>query len=122
VAYERCEDIGNVVGYNVRLESSSSENTQLMFCTTGVLLRRIVADPMLSGITCVILDEVHERDINTDFLLILIRELAVKRPELKVVVMSATLQVDLLRSYFTEVPALRVSSVHIIGSAYPVTR
>jgi hypothetical protein len=102
VAWERCEEVGGVVGYNVRLESAQSAATRLLFCTTGVLLRRLTSDPALGGVTHVVLDEVHERDMHTDFLLVILRDLLAVRPDLRVVVMSATIQIELFIRYFRQ--------------------
>ena len=63
VAYERGEAVGGTVGYHIRLESACGPATRLLFCTTGVLLRQLTTHPMLPGITTIILDEVHERDM-----------------------------------------------------------
>jgi HrpA-like RNA helicase len=102
VASERCEPVGGTVGYNVRLESAISNETQLLFCTTGVLLRRLVNDRFLEGVSHVIVDEVHERDVDSDFLLIILRDLLPVRRDLKVIIMSATLHLDLFLKYFSE--------------------
>ena len=75
VAAERTEPIGRTVGYSIRLESKRSAATRLLFCTTGVLLRRLHGDPELRGISHVIVDEVHERSLQSDFLLIILRDL-----------------------------------------------
>ena len=76
VAQEQClENVGSLVGYQVRLEAAAGKDTQLLFVTPGILLRRLQSSPTLSEFTHIILDEVHERDINTDFLLILLRDL-----------------------------------------------
>ena len=69
-----------------------SSNTRILFCTTGVLLRRLTEDPLLSGVSHVIVDEVHERSLDSDFLLVLLRDILPHRPTLKVVLMSATLK------------------------------
>lgn len=61
VAAERCEKVGESVGYSIRGESLRSAQTRLLFCTTGVLLRMIQSDPMLSGVSHIVIDEVHER-------------------------------------------------------------
>ena len=75
VAAERSEKVGSTVGYSVRLDSKQSKETRILFCTTGVMLRRLLSDPMLSNTTHVVLDEVHERTIESDLLLLLLREL-----------------------------------------------
>ena len=103
VAAERCEPIGNSVGYRVRLHGSEPRSIggTVQFVTTGVLLRRLVRDPEISDVSHVIIDEVHERDINTDFLLVLLKELIQTRRDLKVILMSATLDAESFSKYFT---------------------
>ena len=89
VAHEMCDKIGGLVGYQIRMESKRSKSTKLMFCTTGVLLRRIQDDPNLNGVTHVVVDEVHERQWQIDFLLVALRRLIHStRPNLKVVLVS----------------------------------
>ena len=63
MADERCESLGDVVGYTIRGDTRVSSSTCLRFCTTGVLIRRLMSDPLLEGVTHVVLDEVHERNI-----------------------------------------------------------
>ncbi len=74
---------GGFVGYQVRLDSNTCSTTRLVFCTTGILLRRLESDPMLIGVTHVVVDEVHERTIESDFLLYLLRALLCKRDDLR---------------------------------------
>ena len=102
VASERGERAGNSVGFSVRLHGCAprDEGASVEFVTTGVLLRRLMRDPGLRGVSHVMIDEVHERDINTDFLLVLLRALLRKRPELRVVLMSATLDAESFSDYF----------------------
>uniref|UniRef100_A0A8R1DZZ7 Probable ATP-dependent RNA helicase spindle-E n=1 Tax=Caenorhabditis japonica TaxID=281687 RepID=A0A8R1DZZ7_CAEJA len=102
VAKERGEPIGTTVGYHVRLESKLSERTVLTYCTTGVLLRTLTANPNASGITHIVVDEIHEREINTDYLLIALRECLKRRNYLKLVLMSATIEgnMGLFEKYF----------------------
>jgi HrpA-like RNA helicase len=101
VADERDETIGHSIGYTVRFNRRAPRKAggTIEFVTTGVLLRRIVNDPTLKDVGHVIIDEVHERDINTDFLLILLRDLLGKRPDLRVVLMSGELQYTLYTLY-----------------------
>ncbi|CAI5478313.1 unnamed protein product [Closterium sp. Yama58-4] len=115
VAAERGESIGQSVGYQVRLEARRSRATHLLFCTTGVLLRRLASDPLLTGVTHIVVDEIHERGMNEDFLLIVLRDLLPRRSDLKLVLMSATLNADLFSQYFNGAPTL-----HIPGFTYPV--
>ncbi|KAM0014067.1 putative RNA helicase [Helianthus debilis subsp. tardiflorus] len=115
VAAERGEKLGDSVGYKVRLEGIKGRDTRLLFCTTGILLRRLLLDRSLQGVTHVIVDEIHERGMNEDFLLIVLKELLLHRPELKLILMSATLNAELFSSYFGGAPM-----IHIPGFTYPV--
>lgn len=83
--------LGTEVGYVVRGDQQTSSLTRVEFCTAGVLLRRLLGDPALDGIGAVVLDEVHERAIDTDLAFAMVAELRELRPELRLVVMSATL-------------------------------
>uniref|UniRef100_A0A7N0VCD2 RNA helicase n=1 Tax=Kalanchoe fedtschenkoi TaxID=63787 RepID=A0A7N0VCD2_KALFE len=115
VATERGEQLGESVGYKVRLEGVKGRDTHLLFCTTGVLLRRLLVDRNLRGISHIIVDEIHERGMNEDFLLIILRDLLPHRPELKLILMSATLDAELFSSYFGGAPLIRIP-----GFTYPV--
>ncbi|KAF2302260.1 hypothetical protein GH714_033906 [Hevea brasiliensis] len=115
VAAERGEKLGESVGYKVRLEGIKGRDTRLLFCTTGILLRRLLVDRNLNGVTHVVVDEIHERGMNEDFLLIILRDLLPRRPELRLILMSATLNAELFSSYFGGAPML-----HIPGFTYPV--
>ena len=99
-----------MVGYQVRLEAASSKDTQLIFLTPGILLRKLQSSPMLSEYTHIIIDEVHERDKYTEFLLIRLRDLLPLRPDLRLVLMSATLQTEVLMNYFA--PSNTISGVN----------
>jgi len=100
VAQERAERVGDTVGYSIRLESVRSKRTRLLFCTTGVLLRRLQCDGDLAGVSAVFVDEVHERSVDSDFLIIILRNLLRRRRDLRVVLMSATLNADMFADYF----------------------
>ncbi|KAK2647975.1 hypothetical protein Ddye_015464 [Dipteronia dyeriana] len=115
VAAERGEQLGESVGYKVRLEGMRGRDTRLLFCTTGILLRRLLVDRNLKGVTHVIVDEIHERGMNEDFLLIVLKDLLPRRPDLRLILMSATLNAELFSSYFGGAPML-----HIPGFTYPV--
>ncbi|CAG4996985.1 unnamed protein product [Parnassius apollo] len=115
VADERVEKTGQVVGYQIRLESKVSAKTRLTFCTTGILLRRLEYDPQLNSVTHVIVDEVHERSEESDFLLLILRDLIKVRKDLTVILMSATLNADLFSDYFNKVPVLEIP-----GRTFPV--
>ncbi|XP_053567900.1 putative ATP-dependent RNA helicase DHX57 [Bombina bombina] len=115
VAQERAERVGLSVGYQIRLESVKSAATRLLYCTTGVLLRRLEGDTSLQGVTHVIVDEVHERTEESDFLLLVLKDVIMKQPDLKIILMSATLNAELFSNYFNKCPV-----VHIPGRTFPV--
>uniref|UniRef100_A0AAR2IMG4 Putative ATP-dependent RNA helicase DHX57 n=1 Tax=Pygocentrus nattereri TaxID=42514 RepID=A0AAR2IMG4_PYGNA len=115
VAQERAEALGHSTGYQIRLETVRSSSTRLLFCTTGVLLRRLEGDAELRGVTHVIVDEVHERTEESDFLLLVLKDLMMQRSDLKIILMSATLNADLFSQYFQNCP-----TIHIPGRTFPV--
>ncbi|KAH3859109.1 hypothetical protein DPMN_101756 [Dreissena polymorpha] len=100
VAEERADNLGRLVGYQIRMEKMQSSFTRLLFCTTGIVLRRLEGDTTLDGITHLIIDEVHERSEESDFLLMYLRDMLPRRPDLKVILMSATLNAQLFSQYF----------------------
>ncbi|XP_057292313.1 3'-5' RNA helicase YTHDC2-like [Hydractinia symbiolongicarpus] len=116
VAAERGEKVGETVGYQVRLDSKLSPSTLLQFCTNGVLLRLLmVGHKCLSNITHIIVDEIHERDVFSDYLMISLRDLLKTYKKLKVILMSATLNIDLFKKYFGS-----CQFIHIPGKCYEV--
>ncbi|KAH1262507.1 DExH-box ATP-dependent RNA helicase DExH1 [Glycine max] len=115
ISAERGESLGEAVGYQIRLESKRSAETRLLFCTTGVLLRQLVQDPDLTGVSHLLVDEIHERGMNEDFLIIILRDLLPRRPDLRLILMSATINADMFSKYFANAPTM-----HIPGFTYPV--
>ncbi|EDW06069.1 putative ATP-dependent RNA helicase DHX57 [Drosophila mojavensis] len=115
VAAERVDRIGRLVGYQIRLENKISESTRLTFCTTGILLRRLSSDPLLTNVSHVIVDEVHERSQDSDFLLLILKNILRERKDLKVILMSATLNASLFSNYFGGAPVLDIP-----GRTFPV--
>ncbi|XP_029860028.1 3'-5' RNA helicase YTHDC2 isoform X6 [Aquila chrysaetos chrysaetos] len=116
VAAERREKVGQTVGYQIRLESRVSPKTLLTFCTNGILLRTLMAgDSTLSTVTHVIVDEVHERDRFSDFLLIKLRDVLQKQTNLKLIISSAALDANLFIRYFGSCPV-----IHIQGRPFEV--
>ncbi|TYK25326.1 DExH-box ATP-dependent RNA helicase DExH1 isoform X1 [Cucumis melo var. makuwa] len=115
ISSERGENLGETVGYQIRLEAKQSAQTRLLFCTTGVLLRQLVQDPQLTGVSHLLVDEIHERGMNEDFLLIILRNLLPQRPDLRLILMSATINADLFSKYFGNAPTL-----HIPGKTFAV--
>jgi len=100
IAEENGWELGREVGYQVRFESNYSRETRLLFLTEALLLRKLLRDPDLRGVGCVVLDEFHERSIHVDLALGALKELqALARPDLKLVVMSATLNSEPLSRF-----------------------
>ncbi|KAF9733470.1 hypothetical protein PMIN04_008423 [Paraphaeosphaeria minitans] len=115
---EAPKDIGTIrslVGYAIRLESKTTTQTRLIFATVGVVLRMLESSNNLNEVTHLIIDEVHERSIDTDFLLIILRSLMLTRPELKVILMSATVDANRFSNYLNGAPVLNVP-----GRTFPV--
>lgn len=117
VAEERGEQIGDIVGYQIRLESRVQKNTNLIYTTSGCLLRSIMADTkdFFRKITHLIIDEIHERDKYTDFILITIKDQLKSNKDLKVILMSATMDIHLLSEYFDN-----CAVVNVPGQGYNV--
>lgn len=108
VAQELGEKPGETVGYQVRFEEVAGPRTRLRFLTEGILTRRLISDSLLAGVDAVVLDEFHERHLETDLALALLRRLQrTKRPDLLIVVMSATLDAAPIASYLGNCPILR---------------
>ncbi len=119
VAEERavsCGGADSTVGYQIRLESKlPREKGSILYCTTGCVLQWMRENPTLDGISHIILDEIHERDILSDFLITVLKDLLPERSDLKVVLMSATLNADLFSRYFFNCP-----KIEIPGFTFPV--
>lgn len=115
VAQEMDVELGREVGYLIRFEDVTSEATVVKYMTDGMLLRECMTDPMMSRYSVIILDEAHERTLATDILFGLLKEVLVKRPDLRVLVMSATLEAEKFQDYWNDAPLLRVP-----GRMYPV--
>jgi len=108
VADELGERAGQTVGYSVRFEDVSGPNTRVRFITEGILTRRLLSDGTLTGVSIVVLDEFHERHLATDLTLALVKQLRrTTRPDLRLCVMSATLDAEALVSYLDDCPRLR---------------
>ncbi|XP_069122246.1 ATP-dependent RNA helicase A protein-like [Argopecten irradians] len=114
VAQERCEDLGLSTGYSVRFESILPRSYgAILYCTVGTLLRRL--ENGMRGISHIIVDEIHERDINTDFLLVMLRDMKNAYPQLRVILMSATVDTTLFTEYFGQCKV-----VEVYGRTHPV--
>jgi ATP-dependent helicase HrpA len=115
VAEELGTPLGEVVGFQVRFNDQVSERSLIKFMTDGILLAETQGDPWLSAYDTIIIDEAHERSLNIDFLLGYLKRLAVKRPELKIIVTSATIDTARFAEHFDGAPVVEVE-----GRAYPV--
>ncbi|MDF7798298.1 ATP-dependent RNA helicase HrpA [Pontiellaceae bacterium B1224] len=115
VAEEMDSDCGNGVGYQVRFDDSTCDETIIKFMTDGILLAETQRDRHLLQYDCLIIDEAHERSLNIDFLLGYIKNLLKVRPDLKVVISSATLDADSFSEFFDGAPVIEVE-----GRTYPV--
>uniref|UniRef100_A0AC35UA59 RNA helicase n=1 Tax=Rhabditophanes sp. KR3021 TaxID=114890 RepID=A0AC35UA59_9BILA len=110
VAKERYENVGESIGYAVRFNFCLPRPYgAVCFCTVGALLKRL--ERGLNGISHVIIDEIHERDMSTDFLLIVFKEICVKFPQLRIILMSATVDTSLFSNYFPNLEVLSISEV-----------
>eukprot|EP00921_Rhytidocystis_pertsovi_P007528 GHVQ01012502.1.p1 GENE.GHVQ01012502.1~~GHVQ01012502.1.p1 ORF type:complete len:1642 (-),score=193.05 GHVQ01012502.1:4978-9903(-) len=119
VAVEIGTRVGDLVGYQVRLENKMSRNTRLIYCTHGIMLRKIIRDRSLEGVTCVIVDEVHERSVDVDVLLVALLQALRLNPSLRVIVMSASLSTDSFSQYFAR-HGFVSRSVRVPGRTYAV--
>ncbi|DAZ98952.1 TPA: hypothetical protein N0F65_000484 [Lagenidium giganteum] len=115
VAEEMDVKLGEQVGYTIRFEDVTSASTKLRFLTDGMLLQHAMSDPLLSKYSVILLDEAHERTLSTDILFGLLKEVMPKRPDLKVVVMSATLDAKKFQAYFDDAPLICIP-----GRTFPV--
>ncbi|XP_061656994.1 ATP-dependent RNA helicase DHX29 [Syngnathoides biaculeatus] len=105
----------SLCGYQIRMENQSGEWTRLLYCTTGVLLRKLQHDRHLSTLTHVIVDEVHERSVQSDFLLTILKEVVSRRADLQLILMSATADCHKFSNYFNRCPVLSIP-----GRTFPV--
>ncbi|ODN98303.1 ATP-dependent RNA helicase A [Cryptococcus wingfieldii CBS 7118] len=119
VAQERMEDLDKspgTVGYAIRGERRSGPDTSVLFCTTGVILRRLGSgDPDLRGVSHVVVDEAHERGVDTDLLICLLRDLLERNEDIKIILMSATINEQIFIDYFGGCPSLKIP-----GFTHPV--
>ncbi|WP_258522622.1 ATP-dependent RNA helicase HrpA, partial [Brevundimonas vesicularis] len=115
IAEELGVALGSSVGYQVRFDEQISEQTAVKLMTDGMLLAETLSDKFLSQYEVIIVDEAHERSLNIDFLLGYLRQLLPKRPDLKVIITSATIDTEKFAAHFNNAPIINVS-----GRSYPV--
>lgn len=112
--------LGGIVGYQVRFTDESSESTLVKVMTDGILLAQIQRDPMLWAYDTLIIDEAHERSLNIDFILGYLTRLLPQRPDLKVVITSATIDSDRFARHFADADGVAAPVVEVTGRTYPV--
>jgi ATP-dependent helicase HrpA len=115
IAEELGERIGEQVGYQIRFTDTTSDQSRLKVMTDGILLSEVQHDRYLKRYDTIIIDEAHERSLNIDFLLGYLRQLLPKRPDLKVIITSATIEVERFSEFFNDAPVIEVS-----GRTFPV--
>jgi len=115
IAEELQTELGDLMGYKVRFNDQISDNTQIKLMTDGILLAEIQTDRFLNQYSCLIIDEAHERSLNNDFILGYLKQLLPRRPDLKVIITSATIDVERFSKHFNNAPIIEVS-----GRTYPV--
>ena len=115
IAEELGSELGQSVGYKVRFHERASDNTHIRLMTDGILLAEVQSDPWLERYDTLIIDEAHERSLNIDFLMGYLRQLLPRRPDLKIIITSATINTERFSAFFDEAPVIEVS-----GRGYPV--
>ncbi|QEU61742.1 Prp22 [Kluyveromyces lactis] len=115
VAEEMGCNVGEEVGYTIRFEDETSSRTRIKYLTDGMMQREALLDPLMSRYSVILLDEAHERTVATDVLFALLKKAALQRPDLKVIVTSATLDSDKFSKYFMNCPVLEIP-----GKTFPV--
>ncbi|KAF7665323.1 hypothetical protein LDENG_00147820 [Lucifuga dentata] len=115
VSFESLNQYGSKVGFQIRFETTRTTATKLLFLTEGLLLRQIQQDCSLAQYQVLIVDEVHERHLHCDFLLGVLRSLLANRPDLRLILMSATINIKLFSNYFSSAPVLQVP-----GRLFPI--
>ncbi|MBF9000433.1 ATP-dependent RNA helicase HrpA [Vibrio nitrifigilis] len=115
IAEEMQTQMGDVVGYKVRFSDQVSDQTQIKLMTDGILLAEIQNDRFLNQYDTIIIDEAHERSLNIDFILGYLKQLLPRRPDLKVIITSATIDPERFSEHFYDAPIIEVS-----GRTYPV--
>ncbi|WP_269623722.1 ATP-dependent RNA helicase HrpA [Pseudidiomarina salinarum] len=115
IAQELQSELGQLVGFKIRFQDQTAPGTRIKLLTDGMLLAELQTDPLLSKYDVIIIDEAHERSLNIDFLFGVLSTLLVKRPELKLVITSATIETERFAKHFNNAPIITVT-----GRTYPV--
>lgn len=119
VAEEMGVKIGNEVGYSIRFEDATSDKTVLKYMTDGMLLRELLTEPDLGGYSALMIDEAHERTLHTDILFGLVKDIALARPDLKLLISSATMDAQKFAAYFNDAPIFNIPGrMYDVGTHY----
>ncbi|OHD19469.1 MAG: DEAD/DEAH box helicase [Spirochaetes bacterium GWD1_61_31] len=116
ISWQLATPMPGLVGYKMRFEDKTDHNTKIKIMTDGILLQEMKLDPLLSRYSVIMVDEAHERSLNIDFILGLLKRVLEARPEFKVIVSSATINADIFRAYFSDCPLVKIDT-----QIYPVT-
>ena len=116
IAHQLKVPLGDAVGYKMRFEDHTSPNTKIKIMTDGILLQELKLDPWLSKYSVIMVDEAHERSLNIDFILGLLKRILQERQDFKVIISSATINTDMFSMYFNECPVIKIDAM-----TYPVT-
>lgn len=117
VAEEKGVQVGGLVGYSVRFEEKyTKDKTKLMYMTDGMLLRECIVDPLLSRFSVIVIDEAHERTINSDILLSMVKDILTKRNDLRVIIMSATIETEKFANFFNSGSNI----IYLEGRCHPI--
>ena len=116
IAHQLKVPLGDTVGYKMRFEDHTSPSTKIKIMTDGILLQELKLDPWLSKYSVIMVDEAHERSLNIDFILGLLKRILQERQDFKVIISSATINTDMFSMYFNECPVIKIDAM-----TYPVT-
>ena len=116
IAHQLKVPLGDTVGYKMRFEDHTSPDTKIKIMTDGILLQELKLDPWLSKYSVIMVDEAHERSLNIDFILGLLKRILQERHDFKVIISSATINTDMFSMYFNECPVIKIDAM-----TYPVT-
>lgn len=120
IASELGSEIGQVVGYKIRFVEKAAQHTQVKLVTDGILLAESQSDPLFSAYDTIIIDEAHERSLNIDFLLGYLKQVLPKRPDLKLIVTSATIDAQRFAAHFADADGNPAPVIEVSGRLYPV--
>ena len=120
IASELGTELGDLVGYQVRFTDKTSKQSRVKLMTDGILLAELQRDRLLRRYDTIIIDEAHERSLNIDFLLGYLRRLLPRRPDLKLIITSATIDADRFAEHFADADGVPAPIIEVSGRTYPV--